>query len=70
MSLSLQKWDAQRPILRLAQQQAEPQPAPQPQLWPPSQELPQQQKSRMTMMMSHRQELLFPLLKHMIVTSL
>jgi len=33
--------------------------------------LPQQQQIRMTMMMSHRQEpSLFPLLKHMIVTSL
>ena len=33
--------------------------------------LPQQQQISTTMMMSHRQEqLLFPLLKHMIVTSL
>ena len=42
----------------------------QPQLLPP-QEPPQQQQIRMTMMRIHRQEqLLFPLLKHMIVTSL
>ncbi|ERK62004.1 hypothetical protein HMPREF1546_02874 [Oscillibacter sp. KLE 1745] len=48
-----------------------PQPQPQPQLLPPRAfPLPQQQIST-TMMMSHRQEqLLFPLLKHMIVTSL
>ena len=52
-----------------------PQWQPQQQLLPqellPQELLPQQQAIRMTMMMSHRQEqLLFPLLKHMIVTSL
>lgn len=56
------------PSLLLLQPQLFPQP--QPQLLPPM-EPPQQQTSRMTMMMSHRQEQsLFPLLKHMIVTSL
>lgn len=55
-------------LLLLLQPQLFPQP--QPQLLPPM-EPPQQQTSRMTMMMSHRQEQsLFPLLKHMIVTSL
>jgi len=49
-----------------------PHPQPQPQLLPPRAfPLPQQQQISTTMMMSHRQEqLLFPLLKHMIVTSL
>ena len=69
-----------RPILPLCQQQLpqlspQPQlllPQPQPQLLPPRAfPLPQQQQISTTMMMSHRQEqLLFPLLKHMIVTSL
>ena len=44
-------------------------PQPQPQELPP-QEPPQQQHSTMRMRMIHRQELLFPLLKHMSVTSL
>lgn len=53
----------------------QPQFPPQPQLLPqplPPQELPPQQQHRtMTMRMSHRQEqLLFPLLKHIVVTSL
>ena len=50
----------------------QPQPQPQPQLLPPRAfPLPQQQQISTTMMMSHRQEqLLFPLLKHMIVASL
>ena len=58
--------------LRFQQQVARPRPqlSPQPH-WLPPQELPQQHQSRMTMMISHRQEQsLFPLLKHMIVTSL
>ena len=47
-----------------------PQPQFPPQLLPP-QEPPQQQHRTMTMRMSHRQEqLLFPLLKHIVVTSL
>ena len=41
----------------------------QPQLLPPQELLPQQQ-STMMMRMIHRQELLFPLLKHIFVTSL
>jgi hypothetical protein len=42
----------------------------QPQLLPPQELLPQQQQSTMMMRMIHRQELLFPLLKHIFVTSL
>ena len=62
-------------FLRSRQQQPLLQPSlphPQPQLLPPRAfPLPQQQQISTTMMMSHRQEqLLFPLLKHMIVTSL
>ena len=56
-----------------SQQQVSLQLLPQPQLpWPmPPQEEPQQHQSRIRIMMSHRQEQsLFPLLKHMIVTSL
>jgi hypothetical protein len=52
------------------QPQLPPQPQFPPQLLPP-QEPPQQQHRTMTMRMSHRQEqLLFPLLKHIVVTSL
>ena len=61
--------DQQQPLPQLSL----PQPHPQPQLLPPRAfPLPQQQQIRTTMMMmSHRQEqLLFPLLKHISVTSL
>ena len=66
------------PLSHRAQQQPLPQlslphPQPQPQLLPPKAfPLPQQQQISTTMMMmSHRQEqLLFPLLKHISVTSL
>ena len=62
--------DQQQPLPQLSLPQ--PQPHPQPQLLPPRAfPLPQQQQIRTTMMMSHRQEqLLFPLLKHISVTSL
>lgn len=69
-----------RPIFSRSRQQQpllqpslpHPQPQPQPQLLPPRAfPLPQQQQISTTMMMSHRQEqLLFPFVKHMIVTSL
>ena len=60
--------DQQQPLPQLSL----PQPHPQPQLLPPRAfPLPQQQQISTTMMMSHRQEqLLFPLLKHILVTSL
>ena len=62
----------QQPLLQPSLPHPQPQPQPQPQLLPPRAfPLPQQQQISTTMMMSHRQEqLLFPLLKHMIVTSL
>jgi hypothetical protein len=47
-----------------------PQPQPHPQLLPPQELPPQQQQITMMMRMIHRQELLFPLLKHIFVTSL
>ena len=61
------------PLSHRAQQQPLPQLSlPQPQPQPPRAfPLPQQQQISTTMMMSHRQEqLLFPLLKHILVTSL
>ena len=65
------------PLSLGAQQQLLPHPSfpqPQPQLQlllPPKAFPPQQQQISTTMMMSHRQEqLLFPLLKHISVTSL
>lgn len=54
----------QQPLLQPSLQQ------PQLQLLPPQELLPQQQQMTMRMRMIHRQELLFPLLKHMSVTSL
>lgn len=72
LQLQLQLLPQQFPQLQLLPQQFPqlqlPQLLPQPQELP--QELPQQQNSRTTMMMSHRQESLFPLLKHISDTSL
>ena len=71
--------DQQQPLPQLSLPQPQLQPQLQllpfrefPQLLPPKPfPLPQQQQIRTTMMMSHRQEqLLFPLLKHISVTSL
>lgn len=76
LQLQLQLQLLLQPQLQLLQQQPQlPQEPPQlpPQEFPPPQELPQefpQQQNSTIRMMIHRQELLFPLLKHISDTSL
>ena len=69
LQLQLQLLLQPQPQLQLLQQQ----PQLPPQEFPPPQELPQefpQQQNSTIRMMIHRQELLFPLLKHILDTSL
>ncbi len=76
LQLQLQLLLQPQPQLQLLQQQPQlPLEPPQlpPQEFPPPQELPQefpQQQNSTIRMMIHRQELLFPLLKHILDTSL
>ena len=76
LQLQLQLLLQPQPQLQLLQQQPQlPLEPPQlpPQEFPPPQELPQefpQQQNSTMMRMIHRQELLFPLLKHILDTSL